>query len=128
MVTEQGSLLYGVELDGKRHFTFSVRLPVVGDTIAALEETQDEKGTTEGAGAGLHYRVGILARVVTIEGVDTEKVTTELLLNQLSDDDFDLIDAQVSALKKKLMALKVPSLDTAASSSPSENTASPDSK
>lgn len=128
MVTEQGSLLHGVELDGKRHFTFSVRLPVVGDTIAALEETQDEKGTTEGAAAGLHYRVGILARVVTIEGIDAENVTTELLLNQLSDDDFDLIDAQVSALKKKLMALRAPLPDTAASSSPSENTASPDSK
>ncbi len=128
MAKEHGSLLHGVELDGQRHFTFSVRLPVVGDTIAALEETQDEKGTTEGAAAGLHYRVGILARVVTIEGIGAENVTTDLLLNQLSDEDFDLLDAQISALKKKLMESRSPLPDTAASSSPSENTASPDSK
>lgn len=126
-MTETGLLLYGLDVDGQRHFSFAVRLPVVGDTIAALEETQDEKGTTEGAAAGMHYRVGILARVVTIEGIDAEKVTTELLLEQLSDDDFDLIDAQISALKKKLMALRPPLPDTAASFSPSENTALPSS-
>ncbi|WP_252321499.1 hypothetical protein [Candidatus Symbiopectobacterium endolongispinus] len=37
---------------------------------------------------------------MAIEGIDAENVTTELLLNQLSDEDFDLIDAQISALKK----------------------------
>ncbi|MFJ5428579.1 hypothetical protein ACIPUP_05395 [Pectobacterium actinidiae] len=125
---ENGMLMHGVELDGQRHFTFSVRLPVVGDTIAALEETQDEKGTTEGAAAGMHYRVGILARVLTLDGVEPDKVTTELLLDQLSDEDFDLIDAQVSAVKKKLMQSRARSADTAQSSSPSADTASQNSK
>ncbi|MBA5602501.1 hypothetical protein ABRP58_16480 [Pectobacterium aroidearum] len=120
---EKGMLIHGVELDGQRHFTFSVRLPVVGDTIAALEETQDEKGTTDGAAAGMHYRVGILARVLTLDGVECDKVTTELLLDQLSDEDFDLIDAQVSAVKKKLMQSRPPSVDTAPLSSPSAATA-----
>ncbi|MEQ9868603.1 hypothetical protein ABRP77_04785 [Pectobacterium odoriferum] len=125
---EKGMLIHGVELDGQRHFDFSVRLPVVGDTIAALEETQEEKGTTDGAAAGMHYRVGILARVLTLDGVEGEKVTTELLLNELSDEDFDLIDAQVSAVKKKLMQSRSPSADTAQLSSPSAVTASQNSK
>lgn len=125
---ENGMLMHGVELDGQRHFTFSVRLPVVGDTIAALEETHEEKGTTDGAAAGMHYRVGILARVLTLDGVERDKVTTELLLEQLSDEDFDLIDAQVSAVKKKLMQSRVLSADTAPLSSPSAATASQSSK
>lgn len=120
---EKGMLIHGVELDGQRHFTFSVRLPVVGDTIAALEETQDEKGTTDGAAAGMHYRVGILARVLTLDGVECDKVTTELLLKKLSDEDFDLIDAQVSAVKKKLMQSRALSADTAPLSSHSADTA-----
>ncbi|WCG83813.1 hypothetical protein [Pectobacterium sp. A5351] len=125
---ENGMLMHGVELDDQRHFTFSVRLPVVGDTIAALEETQEEKGTTDGAAAGMHYRVGILARVLTLDGVERDKVTTELLLEQLSDEDFDLIDAQVSAVKKKLMQSRALSADTAPLSSPSAATASQNSK
>ncbi|MBN3237666.1 hypothetical protein H5A46_09975 [Pectobacterium versatile] len=125
---EKGILIHGVELDGQRRFDFAVRLPVVGDTIAALEETQDEKGTTAGAAAGMHYRVGILARVLTFDGIESDKITTDLLLNQLSDEDFDLIDAQVSAVKKKLMQSRALSVDTAQSSSPSADTASQNSK
>ncbi|MEQ9889020.1 hypothetical protein ABRP55_21100 [Pectobacterium zantedeschiae] len=125
---ENGMLIHGVELDGQRRFDFAVRLPVVGDTIAALEETQDVKGTTAGAAAGMHYRVGILARVLTFDGIESDKVTTDLLLNQLSDEDFDLIDASVSAVKKKLMESRPPSPDTAQPSSPSAATASQNSK
>lgn len=122
------SLLHGIEVNGLRHFNFSVRLPVVGDTIAALEDTQEEKGTTDGVAAGMYYRVTLLASVLTIEGVEKDDVTTDLLLNQLSDEDFDLIDAQISDLKKKLMASRAPSPVTAPSSSLSVDTASPDSK
>ncbi|WP_232216586.1 MULTISPECIES: hypothetical protein [Brenneria] len=128
MMMEKNNLLHGIEVDGQRHFGFSVRLPVVGDTIAALEETQEEKGTTEGAAALMHYRVGILSNVLTLDGVEKDKVTTELLLKQLSDDDFDLIDAQISAVKKKLMESRAPLSDTAPSSSPSADTASKGSK
>lgn len=124
MMTDSGTLLHGVEADSKVHFDFTVRLPVIRDTVEALELTAETKGTTDGAAANIFYRVAIISRVLTSLGnLSQDEITTELLLDQLTDDDFDLIDAQISALKKKRMDLRPKSPDTASPSSPSEGTA-----
>lgn len=124
MITDSGTLLHGVEANGKVHFDFTVRLPVIRDTIEALELTADTKGTTEGAASSMYYRAAIMARVIESLGdLGKDLITTELLLDELTDDDFDLIDAQISALKKKRMDLRPTLPATASPSSPSESTA-----
>ncbi|WOA52498.1 hypothetical protein [Dickeya solani] len=118
-------LLHGIEVDGKLHFEFSARLPVIGDTVDALAVTHDARGTTEGPAASLFYRVAVVSSVLTLPGVDAEKITPELLLEQLSDDDFDVVDAEIENIKKKRMRKNPGSQDTEPQSSLSDDTASP---
>ncbi|WP_432321853.1 hypothetical protein [Yersinia enterocolitica] len=122
-MTDSGLLLHGVEANGKVHFDFTVRLPVIRDTINALSDTQNKYGTTEGAVASTYYRVAVIASALTTLGdLDKDVITTDLLLDALTDDDYDLIDTQISAIKKKRMALNpnLPVIDSP--SSPSVST------
>ncbi|MEH3421373.1 hypothetical protein [Enterobacter roggenkampii] len=126
---EKQQLLYGVKYGDKVHFDFAVRLPVVSDTIEALRATDEACGTTEGAAANMYYRVAVMAYAITALGdVPKEEITAELLLNELNDDDFDLIDAQIEAIKKKRMDLNKSSPGTEPSSSPSGDTVSVNNK
>lgn len=123
---ESGSLMYGVQVGEQYHFTFTVRLPVVRDTMKALEATMAECGTTEGPVAGMFYRAAVMASALDSLGdIPVEQITPTLLCDGLSDDDFDLIDAQISAIKKKRMNLNPAFTATEPPSSPSENTDSP---
>ncbi|CFR00127.1 hypothetical protein AB8896_05115 [Yersinia enterocolitica] len=122
-MTDSGLLLHGVEANGKVHFDFTVRLPVIRDTINALSDTQDKYGTTEGAVASTYYRVAVIASALTTLGdLDKDVITTDLLLDALTDDDYDLIDTQISAIKKKRMALNPNSPVIDSPSSPSVST------
>lgn len=123
MIQSSGKLLHGVEVDGQLHYDFSVRLPVVKDTIEALRLTDAYCGTTEGVSANLYYKVAVMScAIVSLGDVSAADITPELLMNGLSDDDFDLIDAQIEAIKKKRMLSRTGSADTALLSSPSEST------
>lgn len=126
---EKQQLLYGVKCGDKVHFDFAVRLPVVSDTIEALRATDEACGTTEGAAANMYYRVAVMACAITSLGdLQKEEITAELLLNELNDDDFDLIDAQIEAIKKKRMGLNKSSPGTEPSSLPSGDTGSVNNK
>ncbi|HGK3926159.1 TPA: hypothetical protein ACJ2N6_003243 [Klebsiella pneumoniae] len=99
---EKHSLLYGVKVGDKVHFDFQVRMPVVRDTIEALSLTYEKYGTTEGAVAATYYRIAVVAQVITALGdLPEDEITVDLLLNELNEDDFDFIDAQIEAIKKK---------------------------
>ncbi len=99
---EKHKLLYGVKIGDKVHFDFQVRLPVVRDTIEALRLTHEQCGTTEGAAAVTYYRVAVMASAITALGdLPEDEITPDLLLDGLCDEDFDLIDAQIEAVKKK---------------------------
>lgn len=126
---EKLTLLYGVQVGDKVHTEYRVRMPVVRDTIEALRLTDEACGTTEGAAAGMYYRVAVMAIAITELGdLPKEAITPELLLDELNDDDFDIIDAQISAIKKKRMLSNSSSAVTEPSSSPSDGTASANSK
>ncbi|HAF1675183.1 TPA: hypothetical protein G8K91_000317 [Salmonella enterica] len=126
---EKHALLYGVKVGDKVHTDFMVRMPVVRDTIEALRLTDEACGTTEGAAAGMYYRVAVMAQAITALGdLPKEAITPELLLDELNDDDFDIIDAQIEAIKKKRMDSNSSSAVTEPSSSPSDGTASASSK
>lgn len=126
---EKHSLLYGVKAGDKVHCDFQVRMPVVRDTIEALRLTHEKFGTTEGADAVTFYRVAVMAQALTAIGdLPKEEITAELLLNELNDDDFDLIDAQIEAIKKKRLISNSNSQASERSSSHSDGTESPNSK
>ena len=126
---EKQQLLYGVKYGDKVHFDFAVRMPVVRDTIEALRLTDEACGTTEGASAGMYYRVALMAQAIEELGsLNKEDITPELLLDELNDDDFDIIDAQINAVKKKRMDLNKSSPGTEPSSSPSGDTGSVNNK
>ena len=102
---------------------------MVSDTIEALRATDEACGTTEGAAANMYYRVAVMACAITSLGdLQKEEITAELLLNELNDDDFDLIDAQIEAIKKKRMDLNKSSPGTEPSSLPSGDTGSVNNK
>ncbi|KNC89898.1 hypothetical protein [Trabulsiella odontotermitis] len=126
---EKHELLYGVQSGDVIHRDFSVRLPVIRDTIDALRLTHEACGTTEGAAANMYYKVTVMALVLTSLGsLAKEDITPELLLDALNDEDFDIIDAQIEAVKKKRMPSKSDSPDTELLSSPSGDTASQNGK
>ena len=111
MMTEKGQLLYGLEWpagSGRLHFDFEVRLPTLGDNIAAIEEV--------GADDAMRLSASMLARSLTRLGdIPAEDITTGLLENHLVDEDFDTLSEVRNRLKKKRTALKN-SLPTSASS------------
>ncbi|EKN3985974.1 TPA: hypothetical protein ACV965_004412 [Yersinia enterocolitica] len=124
-MTEQGLLVFGVAVGDVIHREFSIRLPVVKDTITALTDTQDSQGTTEGPAAQLYYKVAIIASaLISLGNIPKEDITTELLLNELTDDDFDIIDAHIAAVKKKRLPASNSLPDTDLLPSSSVNTES----
>ncbi|MDN0117584.1 hypothetical protein QVN83_01130 [Yersinia frederiksenii] len=128
-MTSSGLLLHGIEVNGKVHFDFTVRLPVIRDTINALSDTHERYGTTEGAAAATFYRVAVIANALTALGdVDEGAITADLLLDELTDDDFDLIDTQISVIKKKRMDLNPNSSVTDSPSLPSVSVGSANNK
>ncbi|WP_145490573.1 hypothetical protein [Yersinia rohdei] len=128
-MTEQGFLVFGVAVGDVIHREFSIRMPVVKDTIAALTDTQESQGTTEGPAAQLYYKVALIASaLISLGNLAKDDITTELLLNELTDDDFDIIDAHIAAIKKKRLPEKSSLPDTDLSPSPSADVASTSNK
>jgi hypothetical protein len=128
-MTEQGFLVYGVAVGDVIHREFSIRMPVVKDTITALTDTQESQGTTDGPAAQLYYKVALIASaLISLGNLAKEDITTELLLNELTDDDFDIIDAHIAAIKKKRLPEKSSLPDTDLSPSPSADAESVNSK
>lgn len=106
-MSEKGFLVYGVAVGDVIHREFSIRLPVVKDTITALTDTQESQGTTDGPAAQLYYKVALIASaLISLGDLAKDDITTELLLNELTDDDFDIIDAHIAAIKKKRLPVK----------------------
>ncbi|HEC1649404.1 TPA: hypothetical protein R1156_001315 [Yersinia enterocolitica] len=128
-MTEQGFLVYGVAVGDVIHREFSIRMPVVKDTITALTDTQESQGTTDGPAAQLYYKVALIASaLISLGNLAKEDITTELLLNELTDGDFDIIDAHIAAIKKKRLPVKSSLPDTDLSPSPSADAESVNNK
>lgn len=88
------SLKYGIEYAGVLHYDFELRLPMVADNIAVLQQ--------EGAGSNLRVRIALFARcLLSLGSIPQEAITTDLLAEGLVDDDFDVLSEAEAALKKK---------------------------
>lgn len=118
---EKDTLRYGVEYpagSGQLHYDFELRLPTVGDNIAAIEEL--------GVGSNLRLNTAMLARgLVKLGDIPREAINYALLEQHLVDDDYDVLAEARERLKKKRMRPKPGSPASDSPSSPSVGTASP---
>ncbi|ORM59597.1 hypothetical protein HA45_22525 [Pantoea rodasii] len=90
--TISGTLDIGLEVDGQLHRDFTLRLPTVGDEIdVADDESVPDSG----------YRVALMGRcMVTLGTLTPEKITFELLRQELNSDDFLQLVRAADELKK----------------------------
>lgn len=117
MLTEKGTLHYGVEHEGKLHVDFELRMPTIGDNIAAIEEF--------GVDSNLKLNVAMMARcLVKLGDIPAEVINYELLANHVIDEDYDVLADARDRLKKKRTELKNTSPAIAQPSPSSANTAS----
>lgn len=124
MDQESGFLLHGVKVGDIVHRDFTVMLPVLRHTVAALSETMDALGTTDTPAAMQYYRVAVIKQALAKLGtLSQQEISTDMLMDGLTDEDFDLIDAQIGSLKKKRMLASPNLADSARPSSPSDDTA-----
>ncbi len=97
---QSDELVTGIELGGVVHKSFTLRLPTLGDNVAAVDEV--------GSDNGVALNAAILARQITELGtLKPEQITYELLC-ELHPADYNLIDAAASALEKKRQAAAQP--------------------
>ncbi|MGU5416669.1 hypothetical protein ACV1MK_26350 [Klebsiella michiganensis] len=99
-----GQLLYGVPHGGVILYDYTVTVPVIRHTVNALAATNEAFGEADSPAATMYYRVAVMAEVIESLGdLKKEDITAELLLDGLTDEDMDLLDAELTGLKKKRM-------------------------
>nr|DAL47889.1 MAG TPA_asm: hypothetical protein [Caudoviricetes sp.] len=99
-----GQLLYGVPHGDAILYDYTVTVPVIRHTVNALAATNEAFGEADSPAARMYYRVAVMAEVIESLGdLKKEDITAELLLDGLTDDDMDLLDAELAGLKKKRM-------------------------
>lgn len=103
-----GQLLYGVPHGDVILYDYTVTLPVMRHTVKALASTMEALGETDTPAAYVHYRVALLAEVIESLGtLSKDDITVDFLLDNLTEEDLDILDAELAGLKKKrMLALK----------------------
>lgn len=100
-------LLYGVDFNGVLQFDYAVRIPVMRDIYDALDETEESTGSSTGGKSDIYYRLALLQRTITKLGdIPPEDITTELLMNELLEEDYSILDAAQTDAKKKRIELR----------------------
>lgn len=99
----QGRLLLGLPFEGKRYFDFSVNILTIGGECEALEWiveeglAKEELTQAESALVDLAY----LCAQLEVHGIPKFILEPSYLLENLSTDDYLIINEAVSALRKK---------------------------
>lgn len=115
-VLATGTLVYGVPYQGRRHYNFVMRLPTMGDNIDALEAHQDA--------SVVRIDLAMFAACMQRLGdIPEDDITFELLATMVPTD-LDVIYAEMSEAKKKLLLPSADSEPSESSSSSSESMAS----
>lgn len=106
MITEKGTLIVGVEFDGKAHKEFELKPQLVRDSVEAMEDPKAVKNDG-------YFGVCLLAKqVVRLGGIPSEKITTELLMN-LTEIDFKVMTEVKGALENRLYSFRSETKDPA---------------
>jgi len=123
ILTEQGSLLYGIEYpaeSGELHYDFEVRIGTVADNIAVYE--QDD--IIGGGVSNMRVNTAMLARCITKLGTIPADAITPELIGTAVDTDYDVLYAAQDRLKKKRLRPSSPGETSASPQSSSASTAS----
>lgn len=127
--TEKGKLLDGVPFGDTHHFEFEIRLATMNVTGQALEDAEDKYGSIQGFAADTFYRTAVLAgELVSLGSIPKEDITAELLHDNLTEDDYAVLQEAVEKLKAKRNGGNPGSPVTDSPSSPSDDAASPKTK
>lgn len=124
--TETGKLLDGIPFGDAIHMDYEIRLPVMCDNGQALEDAEERFGEVTGFAADSFYRAAVMAStLIRLGDIPKEELTAELLHENLTVDDYDVLMAARGKLKEKRSGGNPGSPDSALPSSLSGNTASP---
>lgn len=93
-VSVKDKLPIGVEVDGKVYRDFEIRAATLRDSVEAVDECGGDASPTL-------LRYAVMARRVSFEGLDQEKVTTDLLMG-LVDRDGVALEIAADEIEKKL--------------------------
>ncbi|WP_104911922.1 hypothetical protein [Pseudomonas sp. LG1D9] len=111
-----GELRMGVYYAGLRHKTFTLRVPVAGDLVAAQE-------LHPGAPFQLITLAVYRRQLLSLGEIPAEALTTELLLDELTESDLAIIADTDAELEKKLAPLSAATPTGAELNTPSSGTA-----
>ncbi len=124
-MTGKGTLLYGIEHDGRTHYDFEIRIPVMADVYTALDQAERVHGNSDSGAGDLYYRMALMALVLTRLGdLPAQDITPELLLSGLLSEDYERLNEVIAALKKKRRNANAGDTDCGSPSLPSDSTAS----
>lgn len=102
VTTEKGTLPEGILFDGKLHRDFEMGVTLMKHTAEALDVTEDTMGSTEGYVGDMFYRIAVLAAsLVSLGDIPRESLTAQLLYDNLSERDFDVLRAARDTLTVK---------------------------
>lgn len=116
-LTTTGQLRIGVLFAGSRHKTFTLRVPVAGDMVAAQQA--HPQGPLQLITVEAYRR-----QLLSLGDIPLDSLTTELLLEQLAEVDLATLAQADEALEKKLaLPSEAAPLPGAESSTPLSGTA-----
>ncbi|MFO6428406.1 hypothetical protein ACLBOM_38265 [Escherichia coli] len=98
IATQTGELSDGLVFNGTIHKNFELRLPVMRDNGQALEETEERFQTVDGFAADYYYRCAVMVR---LGDIPQEELTAELLHDNMTPEDFNILLASRNVLKVK---------------------------
>lgn len=87
MITEKGTLVIGVEYEGKTYTDFELRPQIVADSVDAIE---DEKAQRNDSYLGL---IVVSRQLIKLGDIPKEQITAELLMGMQDIDMSEINDA-----------------------------------
>ena len=101
MLTEKGSFLYGVEVNGIWHKDIEMRLPTLEDVECALDSAPAEAGAEVSPARISRYKWA--SCLIRLGDLDASAITPELLA-RLASTEYGVLFAVEESLLKKLAA------------------------
>lgn len=98
MITQKGSLVIGIEYDGKIHKEFELRPQIVRDTVNAFEHPKFSNDMY----AGL---ILLSMQILKLGDIPKEKITPELLL-ELYEEDLKILFSAKEELANRLKSFR----------------------
>jgi phage FluMu protein gp41 len=102
MITEKGTLVVGVEYEGKVHKEFELRPQLVRDSVEALEGEHAERAKNNDSFFGVCL---LTKQTVKIGDIPKEHITPVLIMS-LTEIDFQIVSRAREALEKRLRSFR----------------------